>query len=61
MALRKTVAQWIHDIAGEEVSKNLYRAEGYGTHYTSYVCTITPEQTAKLDTALETDHQRIFG
>lgn len=61
MALRKTVAQWIQEVAGEEESKVLYRAEGYGTHYDSYVCNLTPDQVGKLDRALDKVREKIFG
>jgi hypothetical protein len=61
MALRKTVAQWIQELAGEEESRILYRAEGYGTHYDSYVCNLTPDQVGKLDRALDKVREKIFG
>jgi len=61
MALRKTVAQWIQELAGEEESRILYRAEGYGTHYSSYVCNLAPDQVAKLDKALDKVREKIFG
>ena len=61
MALRKTVAQWVQELAGEEESKVLYRAEGYGTHYSSYVCNLTPGQVAKLDRALDAVRAKILA
>jgi uncharacterized protein YecT (DUF1311 family) len=61
MALRKTVAQWIQELTGEEESRILYRAEGYGTHYDSYVCNLTPDQVGKLDRALDKVRGKIFG
>jgi integrase len=61
MALRKTVAQWVQELAGEEESRVLYRAEGYGTHYTSYVCNLTPGQVAKLDRALDAVREKILA
>lgn len=61
MALRKTVAQWVQEFTGEEESRILFRAEGYGTHYSSYVCNLTPEQVGKLDRALDKVGQEIFG
>jgi len=61
MALRKTVAQWIQELTGEEESRILYRAEGYGTHYGSYVCNLTDAQVAKLDKALEMVRAKVFG
>jgi integrase len=61
MALRKTVAQWVQELDGEEASKVLFRAEGYGTHYNSYVCNLTPGQVAKLDRALDAVRAKIFG
>lgn len=51
-ALRKTVAQWIHDHVGEEEAR-LYRCEkGNGTHHTNYIKPFSPAQMAKLDKAL---------
>ena len=61
MALRKTVAQWIQELTGEEESRILYRAEGYGTHYSSYVCNLTDAQVAKLDKALDMVRAKVFG
>lgn len=61
MALRKPAAQWIQEMAGEEESCILYRAEGYGTHYSSYVCNLTDAQIPKLDKALEILRMKVFG
>lgn len=61
MALRKTVAQWIQEVSGEEESRILYRAEGYGTHYSSYVCNLTAAQVEKLDKALDKVREKVFG
>lgn len=61
MALRKTVAQWIQEVAGEEESRVLYRAEGYGTHYSSYVCNLSAAQVEKLDKALDKVRAKMFG
>jgi hypothetical protein len=52
MALRKTVAQWIQEVSGEEESRILYRAEGYGTHYSSYVCNLTAAQVDAVQSTL---------
>jgi hypothetical protein len=51
-ALRKTVAQLIHDHVGETEAR-LYRCEtAEGTHGKHYIRAYTPEQVAKLDRAL---------
>tara|TARA_R100001132_G_scaffold27548_1_gene35268 strand:+ start:9084 stop:10064 length:981 start_codon:yes stop_codon:yes gene_type:complete len=51
-ALRKTVAQEIQDLVGEEESR-LYRCEkASGTHGSHYIVNYTPEQVKKLDKAL---------
>lgn len=61
MALRKTAAQWIQELTGEEEIRILYRAEGYGTHYSSYVCNLTAAQGEKLDKALDKVWEKVFA
>jgi hypothetical protein len=60
-ALRKTTAQWIQDKVGEEEAR-LFRCEAVrGCHGKNYIRSFTPDQVAKLDSALERIHRLIFG
>jgi hypothetical protein len=61
MALRKAMAQWIQESAGEEESRIQYRAEAYGTHCSSCVCNLTAAQVEKLEQALDQVRVQVFG